>query len=250
MSAGESIKKGFSVAGQSLNLVAVLFLFGFIFGLTGIFMPPPASAATQAGGLGYAVLSIGFLLFSIFFQAGTMGYIRDKIKQGSAAFSSFTASGSRYYLKFLLFGLLMMVGFVAAALVVTLLAVLGGKVHMYLAVAVGSVLGGLGIYVFLLTFMTPYVLVNSEHNVVAATKASIAFVRKNLASLLLLTLIIFAVGFAIGLLLGLGVAALGGETAAIPVKIGFVFLNSLVNAYIGVFVAAAYMHFYLGKASS
>src|SRR3990167_8311402 len=103
-----SVGKGFGVSTKSLAVVGALALFGFIWNLINIYFAPKLQTPDTRTSVMLVLASAVFIFVSIFLQAGSLGYIRDRIKQGSADLSNFLAAGSRYYLRFFLVRLIMM----------------------------------------------------------------------------------------------------------------------------------------------
>jgi hypothetical protein len=113
----EAIKKGFGVASKNLMLVFVLFVFNLIWNMVNIaIMPvgvvpaPGADAATAPvvppeAALTTLAFSILFILVSIFMQGGSLGVVRDYIKEGKMKLSQFASYGLKYYLRLLGLGL-------------------------------------------------------------------------------------------------------------------------------------------------
>jgi len=245
MAVKESIKKGFGVARQSMAIVGILSLFGFVWNLLNIYYAPKIQAQTQTPDVKTSVLiviaTLIFIFVSIFLQAGTLGYVKDKLKQGKADLSAFIGGGSKYYLKLFVVGLIItliaMVFIVVAAVAVALLKTPG----LFIAVPVAIV----GIYFILLMFFAPYIVVVDEEKSIAAIKKSIGVVKKNLLSVLGIAAILIAIGFAIGLLSGVVLGLLNVAAPGIISQVAFAVLSSILNAFLGIFVTASFMNFYL-----
>ncbi len=250
MGVGEAISKGFTVTKKSLGLVTLLFVFGSIFNLLNVFLapqgpvaagdtpPPPSPALVVAGAV--------FILLTIYFQGGSMAYLRDAIKKGSASLSDFSAGGGKYYVKLLVLGLIVTVIIGVTVLLAALLAGLLGAISPFIAVPVTILLVALGIYFVVLLFLAPYAVVGDEHSAGASIKISIKLVKRNILTLLGISLLMIVIGFGIGLVLG---GILAGVSMALKApmatKIIFALLSSLVNAFLGVLVTATFMNVYL-----
>ena len=246
MVVGTVIKKGFKVATESMNLVLVLFVFGAVWSVLNVFLAPQLQTPGGAPPAVAIVLGILFVLVSFFMQAGSLGYVRDKLKLGKAEFSSFTASGSKYYIPFLLLSLFiaLVVGvfIIAAATIAALLANVMSVLGLVLAVIVAAI----GVYAAILMLLAPYFIVVGGQGVIASVKSSISLVRKNLLKLLGITLILVVIGFLTGVVLGLFFALLSAVLKQPPAaQIIFAVLSSLVNAFLGVMVTGSFMTFYL-----
>jgi len=249
----ESLKKGFSVASQSMEVVAGLFVFGLIFSLINVFFTAKLQKTTTPSvrvSIVAVVVGVLFLLASIFVQAGLLGYVRDKIKSGHAGFSNFLDAGRKYYGSLLLLGLL--VGAVVGVFI--LLAALAifalGQKLMPVGIGIAVVLVAIGVYISLLMFLAPYDLVAGDQKVIDAVKHSIAMVRKNIMAVLGLSLILILIGFAAGIVLGLGLGILTIAVKGMAAQAIFAFFSSAVNAFLGLFVAGSFMTFYFGVANS
>ena len=249
MGIGESVKKGFGAAKKSMSLVTLLFVFGFIFNLVTVFLgpkPPAPGAQPVPPSPILIVAGVLFIFLSIFLQAGSMGYIRELIKTGSAKMSSFSASGGKYYVRLLLLG-------IVVSLIIGIFVLLAALGYTFLkesmaplGIAIAIFFGALGIYFVIMFFLSPYAAVVDEQGVGASLKLSMKLVKKNILTLLGLSAVLIVIGFGIGLVLGALMAGLTylvkQETAS---QVVFAFFSSAVNAYLGIVVTAAFMNFYL-----
>jgi len=250
MGIGEAISKGFAVCKKSLGLIILLFIFGAIFNLLNIFLgpqsavapgdtPPPPSPALM-------VVSGVFVLLTIYFQGGSMAYVRDSLKTGSAALPNFLAGAGKYYVKLLLLGLIIAAVVGATILLAAVVAGLLGAISSYIAVPVTILLAALGVYFVVLLFLAPYAVIADEQTVGGAIKTSIKLVKKNILTLLGISLLMVVIGFGIGLVLG---GLLAGVSivlkAPMATQVVFALLSGLVNAFLGVLVTASFMNFYL-----
>ena len=274
MSIKASVKKGFGVMRQSLPVVGVLSLFGFSWNLLNIYLAPKLQSPSTKVTVFMFAASTVFILISIFLQAGSLGYVRDILKQGKAGFSSFMSAGSKYYLRLLLVGLVI-------SLVAILFVIAGGlfvallkKIGIVIAVLIAAV----GIYVILLMFFAPYMVVADEGKARASIKKSISMVskdmnffigvlltalsvfvavaylfksfrksklgRKNLVKVIVLVMTLVSIGFVIGLLIG-GLFGISNIVAPGMVsQVILAVLSSILNAFLGIFVTASFMNFY------
>ena len=247
MGIAESISKGFGVAKKSMNLVLVLFIFGFIFSLANLFLAPPATAgANQPPSPALVAVGLVFILLTIYFQGGSMAFVRDVVKNGAAAFGSFTSGGGKYYLRLLLLGLVVSL---VIGVFVLLAALAVGFLKNNLAplgVVLAVFFGALGIYFVVLLFLSPYAAVVDEKGVMESVKLSMKLVKRNILPLVAISLLLILIGFGVGLVLG---AILAGVSlvvkAEMPTQVIFALLSSFVNSFLGVFVTGAFMNFYL-----
>jgi len=248
MRIGESVSKGFAVAKKSTVLVLLLFVFGFLFSLLNLFLVPSASDAAQAPSPALIAVAGVFIFITIYFQAGSMAFVRDLVKTGSANLGNFNAGGGKYYLRLLMLGLavslIIGVFVLLAALTVSLLQSLP-----VVSVPLAILFAALGIYFVVMLFLSPYAAVVDEMGVKASIKLSMKLVKKNILTLLGISVVMILIGFGIGLVLG---AILAGVSFVIKAEMAsqvvFALLSSLVNAFLGVFVTAAFMSFYLSLA--
>ena len=246
MGIGEAIAKGLDVAKKSFGLVLLVFVFGFAFNLLNLFMAPPAGTdPNQAPPAGMIVAGILFIFLTIYFQAGSMAYIHDRIKTGAASIANFTSGGMKYYVKLLLLGLVvsLVIGVcvVLAAFSVALLQNL-----QVVSVPLAILFAALGVYFVVMFFLAPYAAVVDNQSVGAAIKTSMKLVKKNILKLLGISAIMILIGFGIGLVLGALLAGISVVVKAEMVsQVIFAFLSSAVNSFLGVFVTGAFMAFYL-----
>ncbi|MDP2929264.1 MAG: hypothetical protein Q8O01_04285, partial [Candidatus Omnitrophota bacterium] len=196
------IKKGFSVAGRNLALVVVLFVFNLIWNMVNIAIMPAGSVPTPGAdaamvpeippqiAMATFAFSILFVLASIFMQGGSLGVVRNYIKEGKMKLSQFASYGLKYYLRLLGLGVivLMIVLIIAAiaALIVAATAPMNNVVITSIAAIIAIAIGLAGIYFVILLVMAPYAMVADEVSVIEAMKRSMRVVRKSFWKVLLL----------------------------------------------------------------
>jgi hypothetical protein len=253
----EAIKKGFSMAARSLGLVSVLFAVNFIFNLAG--MPlvanqnEPMTAKLGAAMLGYSLV---FALISIFIQGGTLGLIRDGIKEGGMKLGNFSKYGGKYYLRLLGLGAVIILMVAAVALISGLVIAATASINNAVVTAVAIVVAiaiaiTIGLLYFIPFTLSPYAIVCDDLGVIAAMKKCVDVARNpfsRLLFLILLFLLLILIGFGVGYILGI---LLGLVSTALPSIAGRVLtavVASAVNGYLGVVMMTAVMTFYL-KAS-
>ena len=250
-----AIKRGFGVATKSLGLVIVLFIFNLIFNLASIPLAvKPGMQPTARLTAGAVIFSIVFILISIFMQGGSLGLVRDYIKEGKMKLGGFASYGLKYYLRLFGLGLLiiLIVGIVAlmAALLIAGTAPLNNNVVTTIAVIIAIAIGVVvGLLYFIPLTLSPYVLICDEVGVIEAMKRSLRLVKNPfsrafavLLLFILLILISLGIGFVVGFLAGL-------VTAIVPPGLGQVLMGiatSAINGYLGVVMMASFMVFYLG----
>ncbi|GEM_PF-943006 len=245
------LKKGLSVAMGSMNLVLVLFVFGAVWSVLNLFLS--TQAQNQAGRTPAVLIAFGllFALASIFMQAGSLGYVRDKLKLGRAEFSSFTASAQKYYLPLLLLGILVTLAIGAFILAAAAIAALLANIASMAGLILAMVIAAIGIYAVILMLMSPYFIVAGEQDVISSVKDSIALIRKNLLKVLGIALVLLVISFFIGVILGvlftLISTAMKGAQAA---QFIFAVSSSFVNAFLGVMVTGSFMTFYMENSNN
>lgn len=250
-----SIGKGFSVATKSVGLIIALFVFnllGSIASLPFATVSPTATATPQltAGAL---VFSILFILISIFIQGGTLGCVRDVIKEGKMKLAAMPQYGLKYYLRLLGLGILIVliiaIVALAAGLLIAITAPLNNAVVTTIAIVIAVAIAiAVGLLFFLPFTLAPYAIVCDDIGVVDSMKKAIEVARKPfvrvlmlLALVVLLVAIALIVGFVVGFIVGL-------VTAFLPAGLGramMMVVTSGINGYLGVVITASFMAFYL-----
>ena len=255
-----AIKKGFNAASSNLGLVLILFVFNLIWNIVNVaIMPagalpvPGAAPATPPAippqvALTTLVFSILFILVSIFMQGGSLGVVRDYIKEGKMKLSAFASYGLKYYLRLLGLGILIILIVLIIAVIAALLIVATTPLNNVVVTVIASIIaiavGLVGIYFVILLVMSPYSLICDETGIIAAMKKSMAVVKKAFFRVLGLLALLILIAIGIGVLLGVVAGLL---TVALPVKTGQIVIgvvNSLFNGYFGIVMTAAFMIFY------
>ena len=245
MAIGDSIKKGFGIARKSMPLVLVLFVLGFIFNMINLKLAPQTADTEAPPSPILIIAGVIFIFLTIFLQAGTMGFVRDKIKTGTATLANFMSAGGKYYLPILVLGivvsLIIGVFVLLAALVVALL-----QNVQVLSIPLAILFAALGVYFVVMLFLSPYAVVVDDKTVKQSIGLSMKLVKKNILPLLGMSALLILIGFGIGLVLGAVLAGVGAlvkqETVSQTV---FALLSSFVNSYLGIVVTATFMNFYL-----
>lgn len=251
----QAIGKGFGIATKSLGLVMVLFVFnvaGSVASLPFAAVAPGATATPQLT-IGALIFSIAFILISIFVQGGTLGLVRDSIKEGKMNLAAMAQYGMKYYLRLLGLGILivLIIAIVAliAGLIIAVTAPLNNPVVTTIAVVIAIAIAIImGLLFFIPFTLSPYAIVCDEAGVVDSMKKGLDVARKPfvrvfvlLALIVLLVLIALLIGFVVGFLIGL-------ITAFVPAGIGrgvMMVVTSALNGYLGVVITASFMAFYL-----
>lgn len=258
----DAIKKGFGVASKNLSLILVLFVFNLIWNMVNIVLMPagavPAPGAEPAAtppaippevAIMSLVASIIFIIVSVFMQGGSLGVVKDYIKEGKMKLGSFASYGLKYYLRLLGLGILIILLVVIIALIAALIiaatAPLNNAAVTVVASVIAIVIGIVGIYFVLLLVMAPYSLVCDDTGIITAMKKSMGTVRKAFWRVFLLLILLVLIAIGIGVLIGILTGLL---TVAMPAKAGQVVIgivNSLFNGYLGIVMMAAFMSYYL-----
>jgi len=248
----EAIKKGFGVATKNMTLILILFVFNLIWNLASIPLARPAAGAGAAPAITAAavILSILFVIASIFVQGGALALIRDYVKEGKMKLGSFVSLGLKYFLRLFGLGLLIILVIVivglVAALIVAATAALKNTAVTIAATVVAVVIGAIGLYYIFLLILSPYTLVCEELGVIGAMKRSINIVRRSILKVILLLVVLILISLGIGFLVGF---LTGLVTVAIPAGVGQIVIgivNSIFNGYLGVVMMASFMALYLG----
>lgn len=242
----QHVKNGFSLANRSMELVLPLFVFNLAWNLANLFFVVPRTPGTQTPPSPLSiVLGLVFVLMSLYIQAGALAYVREKTKGAPASLQTFLAGGGRYFVPILLLALV--VGAVGG--VIILVSGLAMAALQVIGIVIMLLLAAGGIYLAVLVFLAPYAIVADDLSVGAGIKRSVAFVRANMSSVLLLGGVLLAIGFFIGIFMA-GILSLLG--AMVPnaqrlAQILFAVVSSYVNAYMGLAVGGAFMELYLAN---
>lgn len=244
----EAIRKGFGVATKNLGLVLILFIFNLIWNMASIpFVGPAATARPDLAALA-VIISIVFILLSIFVQSGSLALVRDYAKEGKMKLGDFAKYGSKYYLRLFGLGILivLIIGIVGlvAALIVFATTPLNNTLVTIIAAIIAITIGVIGIYYILLLMLSPYSIVCEEMGVIEAMKRSIGLVRKNIGKVLLLLVLLILISMGLGFIIGL---LTGFASVAMPLAAGRIFtgiVSSIFNGYLGIVMMASFTLFY------
>ncbi len=180
----EAIKRGFAIATKSLGLVFVLFAFNLIWNLASIPLAQAGAAATPQLTTSAIILSVAFILASIFVQGGALGMVRDSIKGGGMKLGNFFSYGLKYYIRLFMLGLIivLIIGIVGlvAALIVAVTAPLNNIAVTVVATIIALAIGVIGLYLIVRLIMAPYSLVCNDMGVIESMKNSIKVVGDSL----------------------------------------------------------------------
>lgn len=259
----DAIKKGFGVASRNMLLVIILFVFNLIWNMINIAIMPqgampipgaapaattPPAVPPQTAILALIVSAI-FIIISIFMQGGSLGLVKDYIKEGRIKLKSFASYGFKYYLRLLGLGvliiLIVLIIALIAALIIAATTPLNNIIATVIAAIIAIAIGLAGIYFVLLLVMSPYSIICDDAGIIAAMKKSMTAVRKAFWKVLLLLTLLVLIAIGIGVLIGIVTGLL---TVVMPAKAGQVVIgivNSLFNGYLGVVMMAAFMVYYM-----
>jgi hypothetical protein len=248
----EAIRKGFVIASKNIGLVLVLFVFNLIWNLASIPFVGPAAAARPDLAAIAVIISVVFILMSIFVQSGALALVRDYLKQGKMALGAFAGYGLKYYLRLFLLGLLIVliiavVGLVAA-LIVFSTTPLNNTIVKIISAIIAIGIGVVGVYYILLLMLSPYTIVCDEMGVIESMKKSMKIVRKSIGKVILLLVLLILISMGLGFLIGL---LTGFASVIMPVAAGRIFtgvISSIFNGYLGIVMMASFMAFYLAVA--
>ncbi|MDD5437352.1 MAG: hypothetical protein PHX20_07400 [Candidatus Omnitrophica bacterium] len=203
------------------------------------------------------IFTVVFILISIFMQGGSLGLVRDSIKEGKMKLASFVTYGAKYYLKLLGLGviIILIIGIIAliAGLLIALTAPLNNVVISGIAIAIAIAIGIIASLFYFIPFaLSPYALICEGLGVVAALKRGLVvakkpFVRVFLIILLFVILILISLG--VGLVFGFLVGLISAVVPATVGKILMAVVTSIINGYLGIVMMAAFMVYYLGLAA-
>lgn len=246
-----AIKKGFGTATKGFGLVLVLFVMNLIFNLVSLPFTPKAGETPTPNQMTPAfLLSLVFILISIFIQGGALGLVRDYLKGGAMKLGNLASYGMKYYLRLLtlllIVVLIILVAGVIAALLIAATAPLNNAVVTGIATIVAIIVGAIAIYYLILLVMAPYAIVCEEAKAIEGLKKSLGMVKRAIGKVLLLLVLLILISLGAGFIVGF---ISGIATVALPVaagQIAIAIVSSAFNGYMGVMMMAAFMGLYLG----
>jgi len=253
----DAIKKGFEIASKNMNLILIVFIFNVIWNWVVIPFTPQAPMGAGTGiamSPALTLLSILFVLASIFIQGGVLGSVRDVVKEGKSELAKFAGYGGKFYLRLLCLALIIVViaaviGFFAT-LIVAASAPTNNPVVVGVAVIITTllVLGGIGVMILL--FLSPYILVTEDTGIMQAMRMSINFVKKLFLTVLGLGILLMLIGFGIGLITGLIAGLLSFIVKGKILQAITGVMNGGVNAYLTIMVTSCIVTYYLAMKDS
>lgn len=248
----EAIGRGFNIAGRSLGILAVLFVFNVIWNLASIpFLGSAQPSVRQKVNPQLLGLTAIFILINIFIQGGLFGALKDAVISGrGAGLGNFAGYGKKFYLRFLGLGIFIMLGILFAILIIGLIfgisIVVKNIVVGIISVSVGIILTLIALYYLFMFFLSPYVLVVGDVGIFRAMGDSLRFVKNNFVKMAGLTTLLVLIGFGIGFIMGIltGVLSFVVKGTAFHIVTGVV--TGAVNSYITVIISAALIVYYCG----
>jgi hypothetical protein len=215
---------------------------------------PGETAAIPPGMTGAAaIFSLLFILISIFVQGGTLGLVRDSIKEGSMKLASMLQYGAKYYLRLLGTGIIIVLVLVIIALIAGLIiavtAPLNNPVVTTIAVVVSLIIViAAALKFFIPLVLAPYAIVCEEKGVIGSIKRSLQLVSpfSRVFVLLLLTISLVLIALAVGFIIGLVVGLVSVLMPAQAGRILMIVVSSAVNGYLGLVVTVSFMVYFLG----
>jgi len=247
----ETIKRGFGIVHKNLPIILIVFIFNGIGSLLRLRFAPAAPALGTPPTPEALVLTGIMSLVGILVFGGILGSLKDYIKTQNSSPANFFKHGCKYYLKllatWLLIGLVMMIFVALSVFGVGLGVVLRNLVGVVLALAFVLIAGGIGIYLFILLFLSPYVVVADDTGPIAAIQKSVQFTRKSVLTILgllvLLLLITVGMGFLVGVVAGVISFIIKGAAGRILVAV----ISSIFNAYVNVLLPACFLLYYMAS---
>jgi hypothetical protein len=253
----DAIKRGFDIANANIKLVMIIFIFNVVWNLGVLPFTPETPDMTGAGvavSPALTIISLVFVLASIFIQGGVLGSVRDIIKENNLQLERFKSYGAKFYLRLLCLALIIMLIIAIIAFLATLIVAASAPtknaVIVTLTTIIALAVGGGGIYLVILLFLAPYILVIEDIGIFASMSRSIAFVRKMIMKIIGLGAILILIGFGLGLVMGIiaGIISLVIKGKFLQLITGI--LNGGVNAYLSILVTAAIAAYYLAHKDS
>lgn len=230
-----------------ITIPAITAIFGSAAGLQPGIAPTPEDMA----GINWFLLILFVIVMALvqtFINAGAVASIRDIIKTDTLNLGNFLPYAKKFFVRFILFGLVLVLIMLGIGLILALLMMIVGLIGnavTFLGVVLGAVLFIAVLAVLILigvcgTFGT-VIIVCDDVGVIKALGKAVDFVKgklwKAVGLLLILVVIMIILSW-----INNALAAQGGPTGMLSqVIIG------LINIYLGLVLTASFMSFYLGN---
>lgn len=245
----EIVKKGFGIVHKNIKLLILLFVFNLIGNTIRLPFTPATPAPGEAPSPALVGLSLLLAIVGVFMFGGVIGSIKEFIQTQKGTLANFVKYGVKYYLRILgvwvLVALIVLVFALLVAIGISIGVAVKNLVGVVLALAVVLIAGGIGIYIFILLLLSPYIVVADDTGPIAAMKKSVNFVRKSLLKIIglfaILILISIGIGFVIGVTIGLLSFILKGMAGRVIITI----VGSAFNAYINVLLPSCFLLYYM-----
>ncbi|MBL7071450.1 MAG: hypothetical protein ISS26_04695 [Candidatus Omnitrophica bacterium] len=241
----ESIKKAFVLSVKALKLFYVVAALNIVSNLINVMTVPAPTDEMSAGKSFFViVLTVLLALIAVFVAGGSLAYIRDLIKTGSADLAPFIDNGKKYILRLIGVTLLIMLIFlVIGFLLIFITGLMPAALRLIMTLLIILAFIVLGVF-----FVMPaYALVNSDLGVISAIKRGVELGKKEFLKILGIGAILFLVALVVTLaasmltgILSLILRPLANYITAI--------IMAVASAVIAIIVNIAYMDFYLKSA--
>ncbi len=250
----EVVKKGFVVATKNLNLVLILIVFNVIGNLVSLpFTPVQGTQPSPEMSAPLLIFTVVFVLISIFIQGGTLGAVRDYVKEGKMKLSAFASYGAKYYLKLLLLGIVIVAVVVIvaliAALIIAVTAPLNNKLVTIIATIIAMIIGIIATLLYFIPLtLSPYALVCDEIGVIEAVKKSLKVAKnpfKRVFTLLLLFIVLMLISIGIVLVIGYVLNLLIALLPSGAGRVATAVVTGIINGYLGVVMTVSFTAYYL-----
>lgn len=261
-----ALKSGLSIAAKNLKLWGVLIVINVILfilaiiSMVAIMGPsmvnpanaanPPQPTASQIAGM-IIVVIIGFLV-QLFINAGVVGSVRDAVKTGSAKLGDFLKNCNKYFVRFVIFSLLMLAvvivfGLIAAVLIGIIAAL--AKSAAVVAVMLGVILAVAGLILIVILglygSLVPIVIVSDEKNVMGSVGNAANLIKAKLWPTLGLAMIYWAI-----FLLLAFVNYIANMSGLASVSIVSQVIVSLLNIFLSLAFVGSFMKYYLAAGAA
>jgi len=259
----QAIKSGFTVIANNLKLwvlyIGISVVLALItiplviaaFGGLSVFQPgfePSPEFWSNINWSLFIVVIIVSVILQTFINAGITGVIRDIVKTNSLNLNDFIKHGKSFFMRFLMFGLLMLgialLFFIALMLIGTLVGLIGNAVG-----ALGALLGIVLFIVFVVVVIllavygsiVPIAIVAEDKNVFESMGLGLNFIKDRLGKTVSLTLTLMVIFLLVGAINNF-LSAQGGAIALLSMIV-----IGLINVYLSLVYPASFMSFYLGN---
>lgn len=243
----ECVKKGFSVAKRSSELLLILFIAAFVEGVLGLPFQQAATPDAATISAPQVVISLFFRLIGVYLFGGALLYIANVVRQGESSFNDFKEGGKQYFLRMLIITIVFAVALVMIRILIQSVMNLAGGIANPVAVLV-SLLVTVALFVaFSFIMMAPYAVIASNQNVKEAFQSSISFVKQNLSKVMGVAVVIFVIAIGLGFLVGAVLGVLSNLLSGFAASISNIFILSLFTTYIQVVAFGALTALYISQ---